>query len=279
MIRIDTRNFIVRAGLLEQYILNSMASRRTILFEGHSDFSDYQIIDMLYEGREARVLYGDNATPQSGVALDDDPELLFDYNQRFLEIIESIRPRSILVIGGGVFMLPMAVLDRLGDMVMDVIEIDPLLPQLARDYFDFVDDPRLNVIIGDGRAYVDSCTKTYDLIIVDAFTAYDIPRSLLSLEAVQAYARCLNEDGVVAVNFIAAYRTHRTTLAHQLQATFETAFADTELYPADPTYDTRSEQNLVLVASQKEIPPLYYLQSAPVQLLFTPENVVLHDEV
>lgn len=255
-----------------------MTSHQTVLFEGESDFARYRIVDMIYEGRQARVLYGDNATPQSGAALDDDPELLFDYNQRFLEIIESIRPKRVLVIGGGVFMLPVAVLERVSDVTMDVVEIDPLLPKLAREYFDIPDDPRLNVIVGDGRAYVDACTKTYDLIVVDAFSAYDIPQTLLSQEAARSYAKCLAKGGVVAINFIAAYRTFKTTLAHQLRTTFATVFGDVALYPADPTYATRAEQNLVLVAAQRDIPPLDYLQSAPVELLFTSEHAVLSDD-
>jgi predicted membrane-bound spermidine synthase len=251
---------------------------KVILFDGSSELNHYKVIDAIYNGREARVLYSGDRIPQSGLALDDDPGLLFDYNQRFLEIAESIRPTSVLLIGGGAFTLPKALLERFHDIRIDVVEIDPLLPQLAEKYFDLPSDPRLNIVIGDGRDYINECRINYDLIIVDAFSKSDIPKSLLSIEAVREYNRCLTSDGVIALNFISRYHTHKTTLAHRLVATFQTAFSIVDLYPSDYHYDKRAEQNLVLVASNKDEITLDYLQSAPVSLLFMPKDALLHSD-
>lgn len=251
---------------------------KVILFDGSSEHNTYQVAETIHNERKARVLYSGGTAPQSGLALDDNPELLFNYNQRFLEIAESTRPRSILLIGGGAFTLPKALLERFANLHIDVVEIDPLLPKLAKEYFDLQDDDRLNVIVGDGRKYISECQKTYDMIIVDAFSVYDIPKPLLTMEAANQYERCLNKNGLVTVNFIAKYLTLDATLAHRLLATFESVFSTVELYPSDPHYERHLSQNLILVASNEDTLGLDYLQSAPVLTLFTPEDAVLHDE-
>lgn len=249
--------------------------RKVTLFDGASELNSYKIVETIYNERQARVLYSGRKAPQSGLALDDEPELLFDYNQRFLEMIESVHPASVLVIGGGAFTLPTVLIERFQDMTVDVVEIDPLLPQLAKQYFDLPDDPRLSVIVGDGRLYIDTCQTTYDMIIVDAFFTYDISMPLLDEDAVYAYRRCLNKDGIVAINFIARYHTRRTTLAHRLVATLQSVFSSVDLYPADHEYHERAEQNLIAVACNQQTASLDYLQSEPVALLFMPDDAVI----
>ncbi len=119
-----------------------------------SPLAHYRVIDGRYNGRPARILFGDNASPQSGLALDDDPELLFNYNQRFLEIAISIQPRSALVIGGGAFTLPRALLDHFPNLKLDVVEVDPVLPPLARQFFGLPETERLMVYSQDGRQFI-----------------------------------------------------------------------------------------------------------------------------
>lgn len=217
---------------------------KVVVFDGSSEFGHYQVVDEIYNGRKARVLYSGGRTPQSGLAQDDDPELLFEYNQRFMEIVESIRPASVLLIGGGTFTLPKALLERFHDIKIDAVEIDQLLPQLAEKYFDLPNDPRLNIIVGDGRDYINECQIKYDMIIIDAFSKYDIPTSLFAIEAVREYSRCLNKNGIIAMNFISRYHTYKTTLAHRLVATFQAVFSTVDLYPSD--FITKNEPSKIL---------------------------------
>lgn len=253
-----------------------MSLLQNVLYAGSSEFGDYRVVDMTYEGRPARVLFSGEAAGQSGIALDDDPELLFDYNQRFLEIVESLRPERILVIGGGAFTLPTVLIERFAHVRVDVVEIDPLLYELAKQYFSASTDDRLRVFNEDGRTFVDECEDTYDCVILDAFSGYTIPRQLITAEAARGYARLLGDGGVLAVNFIASYRSLKTTLAHELTATFHTAFASVQIYPADRGYWTHAEQNLLLVCGARE-PNVDYLRSSAVSLVHHPRDAVLRD--
>ena len=253
-----------------------MSTLQNTIYAGSSEHGDYRIVDMDYEGRPARVLFSGESAGQSGLALDDDPELLFDYNQRFLEIVESQRPGKVLVIGGGAFTLPTALLNRFAGITVDVVEIDPLLYDLAQKYFQAPTDERLRVFNEDGRSYVERTNDRYDLIILDAFDGYMIPRQLITIEAAQAYKNVMTRGGMIAVNFIASYRSFKTTLAHELFATFKQAFASTQIFPADRGYWMHAEQNLLLVCAETE-PNVDYLRSAVVTLAHVPDDAVLRD--
>lgn len=242
-----------------------MILKRKVLYKGESPFSRYKVVETSYDGRRARVLYGNRWSPQSGVALDDNPELLFDYNQRFLEMVMSRPPKKLLVIGGGAFMLPIAVFERFANITIDVVEIDPLLVQLSKDFFNLPDDERMRIHVEDGAAFVANTNERYDMIILDAFTGYTIPHHLLEREAIEYYKRRLTKDGVVALNFISEYKPTRARLAHELIGSFGALFSELSLYQADVDYETTDEQNLLLVAGNR---PFHfdYLQARELNL-------------
>src|ERR1700752_3186245 len=81
---------------------------KTVRFEGETPYGHYTVVDTTYSNRPARVLYSGREfrTAQSGIALDDQDEMLFDYNQRFLELARGLEPKRALLIGGGAFTLP-----------------------------------------------------------------------------------------------------------------------------------------------------------------------------
>lgn len=248
-----------------------------ILFSGSGSHGDYQVVERLHNGRPARLLLSGRAAPQSGLAMDDDPELLFDYNQRFLEIALSLQPRTILVVGGGAFTFPKALVERFNEAEIDVVEIDSILPELGRKYFSLPSSPRLRIITEDGRNYINSSQKKYDLIVVDAFDEYDIPKPLITAQAATEYARLLSPRGALAFNIISTY-FGKPSIAHQIFASLDEAFSTTELYPADPSYGQNQEQNLILVTTNGPAPNLDYLQSYPVQFRVpTDQSMQLHD--
>lgn len=235
----------------------------TPLFSGSSDYGTYRVIDTIFVGRPARILYGANSSPQSGLALDDDPELIFDYNQRFLEMMMSHQPDSALVIGGGTCTLPTAAHQLFPNIKIDVVEIDKLLIDLAYDFFDMPKSKRLTPVISDAYKYLQKTSARYDMIVIDAFTGYTIPPHLLQLSAILQYQKHLNPGGIVTINFIAEYKKHRSSLAHEIVAAFSEVFKYVAVYQSDPNYPNGSDQNLLLAASDNEL-HFDYLQSKEV---------------
>lgn len=228
-----------------------------IIYEGDTELEHYQVVDTVYDGRPARVLYsGERAAAQSGIATDGKPEPLFDYNQRFMELIIGLKPQCLLLIGGGVYTLPMAALEALEKIEIDVVELDSGLDDIAERFFGLQSNPRLHIFHGDGRDFLEVGAKQYDLIIIDAFINLQIPRSLASPEAARAMARHLKRDGVGVMNIIATYRG-RNELIRQQQAAFAEAFKTVEVFAAAGNLYTQwLPQNLVLTGQKGEPYPL-----------------------
>lgn len=82
-------------------------------------------------------------------------------------------------------------------------EIDPEVLYLARDsgYFTFLKNAKANMqyVLGDARlTLAQEPDKSYDLLVLDAFSSDAIPTHLLTLEALQMYQRKLAPGGIIA---------------------------------------------------------------------------------
>lgn len=163
-------------------------------------------------------------------------------------------------------MLPTAAFHQFPELTLDVVEIDPLLVKLSKEYFDLPNDKRLSVHVEDGINFITRTKKKYDAIIIDAFSGYTIPHHLLENNAIMQYQKHLKRNGVVALNFISEYKPNRPRLAHELIASFSEVFSYLGLYQSDPHYYKGEEQNLVLVAGNRPI-HFEYLHSSELELL------------
>ncbi|MBC7546893.1 fused MFS/spermidine synthase [Candidatus Saccharibacteria bacterium] len=215
-----------------------------------SVYGHYEVVDLIYGDRPARVLFsGNQEAAQSGVAKDNIPELLFDYNERLLELSLELQPNRILLIGGGVYTLPMALLKGLPEACIDVVELDNALLPVARKYFDLQPNSRLEVFHNHGRAYLSSTSRRYDLVIIDAFNHTDIPVELASVEAAQSIRELLKPNGVVALNIISSYYGKNNAITRNLWAAYQDLFEHLRLSPASNDQSLWLPLNLILQAS------------------------------
>ncbi|KAJ1956094.1 hypothetical protein IWQ62_005385, partial [Dispira parvispora] len=99
-------------------------------------------------------------------------------------------------------------------VLMDVVEIDPVVYRFARKYFD-LQEPH-QVYLQDGRAFIEHVAQneTYDYIFHDVFAGGSVPASLFSVEALEQVKRILKPDGVLALNFVGSHMppNHRAFL-------------------------------------------------------------------
>lgn len=238
--------------------------KHRILYEGSTDLGDYQVAETIYGGRHAIVLYDrDRRAAQSGKPLDDDDDMLFDYNERFMELARGLLPKRVLLIGGGAFTLPQVLQDELPDLVLDVVELDSGLYDIAEGFFGFKKGEHTTVHVGDGREFIDTTTNVYDLIYIDAFNETSIPTSLQTLEAASSLKRILAPKGVVAMNIIAAYHGQRSAVLRRQIAAWETAFTNLLLMPASTGDSLWLPQNFVLTAhNTKHSLEMYFRHAA-----------------
>lgn len=234
------------------------------LFDGATEQEHYTVIDSQYNNRPARILYTDHQTAaQSGLPFDDNPEMLFDYNERFMELVRGLKPASVLVIGGGAFTLPMSINKHFPDIQVDVFEIDSGLINIASRFFGFQERPNLKVYIGDGRMLLKTNTKKYDLIIVDVFNSVEIPVDFNRPDLPLELKSSLKSSGTLAMNIIASYHGARAETLKQLESSFKKAFSKIEIFPAGSSWSLWISQNFILVAGAKIKQAAEALQSRP----------------
>lgn len=121
------------------------------------------------------------------------------------------QPRSILIIGLGGGTLPRALVKALPDVAIDVVEIDPAVVSVAKQYFGFTTSDRVRVIEMDGRVYVKRAIREqrrYDLIMLDAFDHEYIPEHLLTREFLREVKTLLAPDAVLAANTFSSSRLY-----------------------------------------------------------------------
>jgi SAM-dependent methyltransferase len=87
-------------------------------------------------------------------------------------------------------------------------EINPAVIEVASRYFRFLAESRAktDVVAGDGRLALEQETpKSFDVIVLDAFSDDSIPVHLLTREAFEVYFRRLKDGGVLAIHLTNRY--------------------------------------------------------------------------
>ena len=190
-------------------------------------------------------------------------ELVFDYVKAYNRAFDYVpRLRSAMMIGGAAYQYPKYYISHYPGASMDVVEIDGNAAKIAKKYF-FLDDlirdygteksGRLNLITGDGRAFLSETDKTYDAIFSDAFLG-DMPaRALASVEAVRSIRNHLNPGGVYMSNILGILRGTLQGKEHRfLRSELETmkqVFPHVYVFPAAEAMDNMEYGNYIALAS------------------------------
>lgn len=108
----------------------------------------------------------DGALCDSVHSLDENEDYIFGYMKIF---DQYVTPNcKVLMLGGGGYTWVQHFLKNFTGTI-DVIEIDPSVTVLAKQYFGLTDNPRLQIIHADAREYIKQPIGPYDLIINDMF--------------------------------------------------------------------------------------------------------------
>lgn len=200
---------------------------------------------------------------QSAVYADGRDDLVFWYTNYTKQLIEKVEAKKILVLGGGTFTLPAALAQSIPDASIDVVEIDPELETIAKEYFHYKDHPGVSLHFSDARSFVNTASQKYDAIFVDVYGDSSVPFSLLTREYGERINSLLNPDGVVIVNAIVGTTGPCTELLSAI---------DTVYRPFLPNafWQTESQRNLargnhILLYTRNTSAPL------PMQKLILPE--------
>jgi predicted membrane-bound spermidine synthase len=123
----------------------------------------------------------------------------------FLRLMRTETPQpKTLVIGGGGYTFPRYAKAVMPECVMDVVEIDPKVTQVAYEYLGLRKDYGINHFHMDGRQYIAEVAApgSYDLIVQDAVNDFSVPAHLMTKEYNDAVKNALKPNGIYLLTII-----------------------------------------------------------------------------
>lgn len=138
--------------------------------------------------------------------------------------------RDVLVIGSAAGTIPRAYADFYPGAHVDGVEIDPAVTQAARTWMGLSDVPNLHTITEDGRTFLRSTDRRYDVVIVDAYREEYVPFYMATREFFQLVREHLRSGGAVALNVAQVPEDHR--LPDAVGGTLATVFPHVWRWPA-----------------------------------------------
>jgi spermidine synthase len=147
---------------------------------------------------------------------------------------------NLAVIGLAAGTIPKQFTQTYGPIPIDGIELDPAIVEVGREFF-ALNEPNINVIIGDGRYELNQLEDRYEIITLDAYKVPYIPWHLTTKEFFEEVQVHLTENGVLAVNVGRGPGDRR--LVEAITATLLTVF------PSVHTVDVTGSLNTILIAT------------------------------
>ena len=181
-----------------------------------------------------------------------------------LPMVFNPQIKTVLQIGGGGGTVPREYyyhygFDKAGTPVpgfdVQVAEIDPRVAQVAEMFFYFTPTANLRVTVDDGRMFLRNSHKTYDTILIDAFSGGgQIPFHLTTKEFVTEVKSHLSPNGVAAMNVISALRGGRGELYLSIYRTWrQVGFGQVYVFPKVENYEPPLQwdqpRNVILIAT------------------------------
>ena len=204
------------------------------------------------EDDEARYMYFDR-TLQSAMTLKDPTALRLIYS-RYTSIGFAFRPdaQKMLLIGLGGGSIPKKVQKEFPNMDIDVVEIDPEVIRMAKEYFNVKENSRLHLYAEDGRQFLSRTRNQYDIILLDAYFTDTMPFHLTTKEFFELAQKKLTPNGIVVANLISAVTGRSGRIARAFVRTQRQIFPQTYIFaarrPDNVSLDTI--QNVIVIATR-----------------------------
>jgi spermidine synthase len=184
---------------------------------------------------------------------------LFTYMLNGLAHVYTTNLQDVLCIGLGIGITPMEFAH--GGSRVDVVEINPAVVPVAQQWFDLQPE-KLNITIGDGRQFLNRCTKQYDAVALDAFLGEASPSHLMTREAFTAMRRVLKPGGTLVINSFGNFKPGHDFFTTSLYKTLTNVFTSVRIHTVDGG-------NTFYVASDR----------APLEFVHAPDASRVHESV
>jgi spermidine synthase len=208
------------------------------------------------DDEDSRYLRFDNSF-QSGMFLDRPYATRFEYTD-YLSLGLAYNPdaRRMLIVGLGGGSAPKRLHRDFPRLDLQVVEIDPVVRDVAYRYFALPRSPRLRVEVEDGRRFLARTDERWDVIALDAYYADSIPFHMATAEFLQLARSRLAPGGVIVANVIGSITGPTSRLFRSFVRTYRAVFPTVLVHPVvlDESEDDTSQRNLMVVATDAPSP-------------------------
>ncbi|MFA6290287.1 MAG: fused MFS/spermidine synthase [Victivallales bacterium] len=176
------------------------AEKRNVLFEKQTQ---YFLVAVEEDSRGFRHMVFNPNKGSQGIWSPNSPDELISNYCRFTALfLPAIThpPKRVLFIGLGAGIVPRFLRKHFPETVIDIVEIDGDIPDIAEKYFAFKKDGRMNISIGDGRDFINRTNEKYDIVFIDAYSATNIPFQLTTTEFYRKVRDSLAPTGIMTAN-------------------------------------------------------------------------------
>ena len=200
---------------LQRGQIGAAQSAQTMGYEKLNDHSayGYQLGSVLYREQSPYQLIEVHDSPQFGRLFRLDGDYMTSEKEEFFYHEALVHPaaashgkiKRVLILGGGDGGAAEELLKYPSVERVVIAELDEVVIRVARDYFQSIhhgalDDPRVDVRIGDGLAYVRDTDERFDLVLLD-LTDPDTPASALyTADFFSSVKTLLNPGGAMVLH-------------------------------------------------------------------------------
>eukprot|EP01111_Echinosteliopsis_oligospora_P012185 TRINITY_DN414_c0_g1_i1.p1 TRINITY_DN414_c0_g1~~TRINITY_DN414_c0_g1_i1.p1 ORF type:complete len:281 (-),score=81.03 TRINITY_DN414_c0_g1_i1:27-869(-) len=161
----------------------------------HHEKSPYQDILLLKSKAWGNLLVLDGA-----IQCSERDEFAYQEMIAHLPLFAHPNPKSVLVIGGGDGGVLREIVKHNGVESITICELDERVVKLSTEYLPEMakgfKDPRVNLQIGDGLAYMKQNKASYDVIITDSSDPVGPAETLFGKEYYELVKSCLKPGGI-----------------------------------------------------------------------------------
>lgn len=206
------------------------------------------LVQVIERGPRRELRFGNNII-QSAINIDVPHLLELDYIRGMaVGILFPEKPRNALHIGLGGGSLPRFLFQHLSGFQQLVVEISPAVLEAARQFFLLPKSPQLELINGEGEAFLKETNQTFDLIFLDAFHAEGSAKNTEQIAFYERIADRLSPGG---------------WLVHNLWGSDQKRVADIharmcECFPVFFSLSVRAGSNIIFFAGKHPKHPQFY---------------------
>ena len=219
---------------------------KNVIFERISQYHHIQV----YDEEGVRTL-SFNGSWETKMSLTNRLTGHFEYTEYFqMPFIWNPGIKTVLMAGLGGGSTQRAYQHYYTNVLVDVVEIDPAVVEVAEKYFYLTNNATLRMHTNDARVFLRNSTNKWDVILMDAYatTRYgsSLPPQLTTKEFFTIANSHMTTNGILGYNIIGQLSGTRERLVADLFQTMKAVFPQVYLFPADES------ENIVFIATKSK---------------------------